>query len=134
MSDFLYDKGRQAFLEGNIAILTDTIKMMLVTSAYTASQSADQFVSDIPGGDIVVRSAALSGKTSTSGVFNASNNTISSVTGSAASQIIFYKDTGTDSTSKLLAHVDSYTGLPVTPNGGNITVNFPTDANKIWKL
>jgi hypothetical protein len=132
MSDFLFDKGRQKFLEGSIAILTDTIKIMLVTSAYTANQATHEFVSDVT--NIVVRSAALSGKTSTAGVFNASNNTISSVTGSAASQIILYKDTGTDSTSALIAHIDSYTGLPVTPNGGNITVAFPTDANKIFKL
>lgn len=132
MSDFLFDKGRQKFLEGSIAILTDTIKIMLVTSAYTANQATHEFVSDVT--NIVVRSAALSGKSSTAGVFNASNNTISSVTGSAASQIILYKDTGVDATSPIIAHIDSYTGLPVTPNGGNITVAFPTDSNKILKL
>ncbi len=134
MSTFIYDKGRSAILDGLIAWSTDTIKAMLVTSSYVASQSADQFVSDVPSGDIVVRSTALSGKTSTAGVANASNLTISSVTGSAANAIVLYKDTGTDSTSRLIAYIDNYSGLPVTPNGGNITIAWPTDANKIFKL
>jgi hypothetical protein len=134
MSTFIYDKGRSSFLDGAIAFSSDTIKALLATSGYTASQSADQFVSDIGGGNIVVRSAALSSKTSTAGVANAGNVTISSVSGSAANAIVLYKDTGVDSSSRLIAYIDNYSGLPVTPNGGNITIAWPTDSNKIFKL
>ena len=30
--------------------------------------------------------------------------------------------------------LDSYTGLPVTPNGANINLAFPNDANRILKI
>jgi len=36
--------------------------------------------------------------------------------------------------SPLLAFLDSVTGLPVTPNGGDITVAWDNGANKIFKL
>jgi hypothetical protein len=45
-----------------------------------------------------------------------------------------YKDTGTESTSLLIFYIDTATGLPCTPNGGNITVAWDSGANKIFKL
>jgi hypothetical protein len=37
--------------------------------------------------------------------------------------LIIYRHTGTEATSHLIAFFDTgVTGLPVTPNGGNITV------------
>lgn len=134
MATFLYDLGRQAFLEGAIAILTDNIKVALVTSGYSPTQASDQYWSTIVSGNRVAISGNLSSKTSTDGVFNAANVTFTSVSGSAANALVLFKDTGTDSTSPLIAYIDNYTGLPVTPNGGNITVAWPTDSNKIFKL
>lgn len=134
-ADYIYDKGRQAILEGSIAILTDTIKLALVDNAsYTAVQSTDQFLSDIPSGMRIAISSGLSSKTSTSGVFDAADVTLSSVSGATSEYLVIFKDTGTASTSPLIAKMDSYNGLPVTPNGGNITVAFPNDSNKIFKL
>jgi hypothetical protein len=133
MSNYLYDKGRQAFLEGSIAYLTDTIKVGLVTSTYSASQSADQFWST-PVANVVGTPGTLASKASTSGVASAANLTFTAVTGSAVSQLIIYKDTGSNATSPLIAHIDTATGLPVTPNGGDITIAWDTGANKIFKL
>ncbi len=48
MANSLYNGGRQRFLEGSIAWLTDNIKAVLVTSGYTFSNS-NNFLSDIPG-------------------------------------------------------------------------------------
>ncbi len=135
MADFMYDKGRQAFAEGSIAWLTDTIKLVLVDNAsYTPAQSTDQYLSDIAAGMRVAISGALASKTSTSGVLDAADVTLSSVTGATSELLVIFKDTGTASTSPLLTKMDSYNGLPVTPNGGNITVAFPNDSNKIVKL
>jgi hypothetical protein len=54
MANALYDKGRQAFLEGSIAYLTDTIKVALVTNGYTPNLSTHQFYSDLtPGSNVV---------------------------------------------------------------------------------
>jgi hypothetical protein len=55
------------------------------------------------------------------GVFDHDNVTFSSVTGASCESIDYYKETGTDSTSPMICNIDSATGLPVTPNGGDIT-------------
>jgi hypothetical protein len=47
---------------------------------------------------------------------------------------VIYKDTGTAATSPLIAYIDTATGLPVTPNGGDITVTWDNGSNKIFKL
>jgi hypothetical protein len=132
MTNVLYDKGREGILDGSISVSADTIKALLATSAYTPNAATHQFVSDLTG--IVVRSSAFSTKTETGGVFSAANITFSAVSGSAAAYLIIYKDTGTDSTSRLIAIIDTATGLPVTPNGGDINVSWDTGANKIFKL
>jgi hypothetical protein len=35
---------------------------------------------------------------------------------------------------RLIAYIDTATGLPVTPNGQNITVSFDNGSNRIFKL
>jgi hypothetical protein len=123
MANKFYDHGIEAFLEGSIAALADTIKAALLSSAsYTPNYSTDQYFSVIPGGAIIAAGVALSGKTGAAGTLSASNLTWSSVSGAQAAYICLYKDTGTSSTSPLIALIDTATGLPVTPNGGDITV------------
>ncbi len=135
MADFIYDLGRKAFMDGDIAILTDNIKTVLVdTATYTANQATDQFLSDIGAGERVATSGNMASKTSTAGVFDAADITYSSVTGDVSEALVIYKDTGVAATSPLLAYIDSATGLPVTPNGGDITITWDSGANKIFKL
>lgn len=137
MADFLYGKGRQKFLEGSIAWLTDNIKALLADSAfYTPTQNTDEYKSDISGSAIPTNgvSGNFANKTSTLGVADADDVVLTSVTGAQSEYIVIYKDTGTAATSPLIAKIDSYTGLPVTPNGGNITIQFPSDSNRIFRL
>lgn len=132
MASTLYDKGRQKFLEGGIAILTDTIKAALVdTGTYTFSQT-HEFLSDLTG--VVGTAVTLGTKTSTSGVFDAADATFTAVTGATVEAIVIYKDTGVAGTSPLIAYIDTATGLPFTPNGGDALVAFDSGANKIFKL
>ena len=44
------------------------------------------------------------------------------------------KDTGTSGTSPLIAIFDVATGLPVTPNGGDISLAFDDGSDKIFRL
>lgn len=138
MANFIYDKARESFLKGEIAIASDNIKVVLVRTGaghYVANQSTDQFLSDIASGDRTSTTANLASKTTTAGVFNAANTTFTAVAAGAANgAIVIYDDTGTAGTSRLIAYIDSYAGLPVTPNGSDINVSWPTDANKIFKL
>ena len=56
------------------------------------------------------------------GVYDAANLVMASVTGDQADNLTVHKDSGTPSTSPLALYFDSATtGLPVLPNGGNIT-------------
>jgi hypothetical protein len=136
MANALYDTGRNAFLTGGVNWTSDTITAVLVktTSGYTVNLATDQYLSTIVSGNRVATSSALASKTASAGVADAADITFSAVTGSAAGAVVLYKNTGTDTTSQLIAYIDTATGLPVTPNGGDITVSWDNGSNKIFKL
>lgn len=135
MANALYDKGREGFLDGSIDWDTDDIKCVLVDSAdYTLDLATHDNLDDVPVAARVAISGNLTSKTVTNGVADAADITFSSVTGDQCEYLIIYKDTGTESTSRLIACIDTATGLPVTPNGGDITVQWDNGANKIFKL
>lgn len=131
MANTLYDKAREAFLAGDLDWDANTIKVSLLSSAYTFSQS-HQYYSDLAG--VVATSGALASKTVTSGVADAADVTLSAVTGSQVTQFVIWQDSGVAGTSRLIAFFDSATNLPVTPNGGDITLVFDSGANRIFKL
>lgn len=47
-----------------------------------------------------------------------------SVSGNSCESLNWYMDRTTEANSPLILHVDTATGLPVTPNGGNINVTL----------
>lgn len=135
MANALYVSAKKAFLDGDIDLLNDDIRVILVDAAdYTVNLSTHDFLDDVPSGARVATSSALGSKATTGGVFDAADVTFSSVTGDPSEAVIIYKHTGTESTSQLIAYIDTATGLPVTPGGGNITVTWDNGANKIFAL
>lgn len=136
MANGLYDTGRNAFLKGEVAWLTDTIKAVLVDSAdYTVNLATHQYLSDIPSAARVATSAAFTGKTATAGVADANDIVFTGATGDQSEVIVIYKDTGTATTSQLLAYIDTASGLPVQPNTGDVNVVWSEVAStKIFKL
>jgi phage tail sheath gpL-like len=136
MANQLYTLGRQALADGgSIAWATDTIKAVLVDSGqYTANLATDANLSDIPAGARTATSAAFTGKTNVGGVFDAADIVFAAATGVQSEYVVIYKDTGAPTTSKLIALIDTATGLPVTPTGNDITVVWDNGANKIFKV
>ncbi len=68
-------------------------------------------------------------------MFDAADETIVTVPSqSALNAIVMYKYNASDASARLICYITTYTGLPVTPNGGDITVAWPSDSNKIFKL
>jgi hypothetical protein len=133
MTNALYDLGRQKFLEGNIAWLTDNIKVALVDpTVYTPNLATDEFLSAISS--IVATSPQLTTPASIAGVAGADNIVFSSVSGNTCNYLVIYKDTGDATTSPLIACIDTAENLPVTPNGGDIDITWDTGSNKIFKL
>ena len=135
MANALYDKGREGFLDGSIDWDTDDIRGILIDTAdYTVDLATHDNLDDIPVAARVATSGAFTGKTVTNGVADAADVVLSSVSGDQSEAIVIYQHTGTESTSRLIAYIDTATGLPVTPNGGDITIQWDNGANKIFKL
>lgn len=137
MANALYDKGREGFLDGSIDWDTDNIKLVLVDAAdYIVNLTTHTFLSDVPA--ISRATNGISGnfatKTVTAGVADAADVTLTTVSGDVSEALVIYKDSGVEATSRLIAYIDTATGLPVTPNGGNITISWDNGVNRIFKL
>lgn len=134
MANAIYPKYKETILGAatNTNLLTGTVKVALVdTGVYTYS-AAHQFVSSLSG---VVGTAGTIGATKsvTNGLFDGGDVTFTAVTGNSAEALVIYVDTGTAGTSPLVAYIDTgVTGLPVTPNGGDISITW--NASGIFQL
>jgi hypothetical protein len=129
MANAIYPKYKQALLSGgaNTDMSGGNVKAALVDLADYTYSAAHEFLSDLPAAARVAVSANLTGKSVTNGTFDSNNVTWSSVTGDESEAVILYIDTGVEGTSRLVAFLDTgQTGLPVTPNGGDI--NYTVDA------
>lgn len=105
----------------------------LIDTGVATYNSAHQYFSSIAAGQIGTE-VELTYKTFVNGLFDAADSTFTSVTGNNAEAIvIFVKTAGANTTWSLVAWLDTgVTGLPVLPNGGNITVNW--NASGIFQL
>jgi hypothetical protein len=113
---------------------TGTLRAALITSGYTFNAAHD-FKDDL-GANIVGTPTAISSPTFTDGVFDGGDVTFTAVTGSAVGAIVVYLDTsGADGTDPLLCYIDTgVTGLPVTPNGGDIKITWSNGPARIFAL
>lgn len=124
MASAIYPIAKKAFLDADIDLLVDTIRAVLIdTGTYTYSAAHD-FYNDLSG-VVGTESGALASKTTTAGAFDAADITFTAVTGATVEAIVLFQDTGNVATDRLIAYVDSASsGLPVTPNGGDITITW----------
>ena len=133
MANAIYPKYKEALLDAftDIDINMLTAKVALIdTGTYTYSDTHD-FFNDVTG--VVGTPQTLTSKSVTNGVFDAADVTFTSVTGNSVEALLIYIDTGTSTTSRLVAYIHTgVTGLPVTPNGGDITITW--NASGIFAL
>ena len=142
MANFLYSSFKTALLTnglGSGVSMTNTtgtrVKAALVSTSYApASTSTDQFWS--AGTAALIGTAVnLTTPAVSAGIFNAATLDFGNISaGGTATAIVLFFDTGTASTSQLIAYIDTATGLPVVQNGGDIQVAWDTGANKIFAL
>ena len=101
------------------------------TGTYTYS-SAHQFYSSLSG--IVGTDQEILTKTQVDGTFDGTDLTYTAVSGATVEALVLYrKNAGASTTWPLIAYIDTgVTGLPVTPNGGNITITW--NASGIFAL
>lgn len=139
MANTVYPAAKAAFLSGAVDLATATVKVRL-TAGYTYNAAHD-FLNDV-GGDDYHDSPALSGKTVAGGVFDADDVVLPAVPNAQDGfgdpidwdGAVLYVDTGTPSTSRLIAFLDSATGLPFMGDGSDVTIEWDAGAAKIFAL
>jgi hypothetical protein len=134
MANSLYTKAKQHLIDATIDLDSNDIRAILVDGAdYTPNLATHETLANIPAAGRVAVSGALAGKTVTDGVFDANDIVIAAVTGDQFEYIVLYQHTGTES-ALLLLLIDTATGLPCTPNGSDITIQWASGADKILRL
>ena len=122
---------QMGFAAGNHGVVdydTDTLQVALIDTGtndpdYTVDQDWTDVVSGLIGA--LTSLASLTEVGSAPNVdLDAADTTISSVSGASAEELVLIMWSGANGTSPLLSQLDSgdVTNLPVTPNGGDITV------------
>ena len=138
MANAVYPKWKENILQGTAdhdldgSGTTGVYVALVDTGTYTYS-SAHQYYSSLSG---VVGTDQEIGATKsyTNGVFDGADVTFTAVTGSSVEALVLYrKNAGANTTWPLIAYIDtSVTGLPVTPNGGDISISW--NASGIFAL
>jgi len=112
-----------------IDLSSDTIKARAVrTSAYTISDGA--VVSGLPAA--LVTDVTLGSKVLSLGTFDAADAVFVSVpSGAAVDSVVLFKDTATPASDPVICQI---TGFSVTPNGGDITIQWQNSSPWIFKI
>lgn len=133
MANALYPKWKEAIVQATSgSALTGTLKAALIDTADYTYNAAHDFWDDASAG-VVGTPQTIGSVTFTNGLIDGADVTFTAVTGDPCEAIILFLDTGTPSTSRLVAYLDTgVTGLPVTPNGGDISITW--NASGIFQL
>lgn len=137
MANALYPKWKEALLNntsGSALTGTGTTGLyaaLVDTGTYTYS-SAHQFYSSLSG--VVGTDQEITSVTLTAGTVDGADVTFTAVTGATVEALVLYrKNAGANTTWQLVAYIDTgVTGLPVTPNGGDISISW--NASGIFSL
>ena len=131
MANAIYPKWKEAIMQATAnSALTGTgatgVYAALIDTGVAAYNSAHEFFSSVVAGQVGTEIEIGATKSYTNGVFDGADVTFPSVTGASCEAIvIFVKNAGANTTWRLVAFLDTnITNLPVTPNGGNITLTF----------
>lgn len=136
MANFVYKKAKEAMLSGDVDLVSNNLKLLLVNSSYTPNQNTDNFVSNINSSHIKARSTIFSGVTISAGILDANDVVVSNYPGDAFNAVVIYQDSGSDQTSILIAYIDTSEGLPFSGvnTNTNITIAWSNTLNKILSL
>lgn len=127
MANALYENYGDLCLGGGTHTLPDWDAHDIRCSAtdhgvVTPNLVTHQDINDIRTAEIAVTGDLTVGVTIANGDVDIADFTFTTVSGNSIESLNFYYHTGVDTTSTLIAYYDTATGLPVTPNGGDIDV------------
>lgn len=127
MANAIYPKYKEALLNAsaNSALTgsgtTGLYAALVDTGTYTYN-AAHEFYSSLSG--IVGTDQEITSVTLVGGLIDGADIAYTAVSGATVEALVLYrKNAGANTTWRLVAYIDTgVTGLPVTPNGGNINV------------
>ena len=151
MTNFWYNTGKLrmwAGATGEVDLIADTIKVMALEDD-TGESTDHEFIGDVTtAGGVEVTSTGYTGgfggagrktlaskalavdQTNDRAEFDCADVTWSSISQAAAEQwvaLLIVKEITNDAASPVLAHIDTATGLPLTPNGSDITLTIDAE-------
>jgi len=138
MANAFYQEYMQNLLAGTAGYDLDAAEgttgvfcALIDTGTYTFNQT-HEFYSSLSG--VVGTDQEILTKTIANGTFDGTDLTYTAVTGNSVEALVLYrKNAGANTTWPLICYIDTgVTGLPVTPNGGNITITW--NASGIFTL
>ncbi|AXQ68276.1 hypothetical protein HOT99_gp072 [Caulobacter phage CcrBL10] len=130
MASLVYNSMLHDLVNGDIAFDTDTFKVMLVTSAYTPNKDThtrkNQVTNEVTGAGYTAGGQASAVTITPDTANDREDLSFATVTWTSATitarAAVIYKDTGTASTSPLIAYVDF--GTDVSSTNANFAVSF----------
>jgi hypothetical protein len=136
MPNFRYPFGNQKILEGEIPWLTAPVVAHLIGTQFYEPSTIHQTMADVPEDAVVATSGTLENRSATLGVADAEDVTWGTVPAGTTrgDAVILATDTGDRSTSVLIAYYGTIVGVPVYPDGSDITIHWDNGANKIFVL
>lgn len=124
MANVIYPKFKEALLSGAVDLTSVNVKAVLVDTADYTYDAAHDFLDDVAAGAREGTTGNLASKTVTDGVFDAADIALPDDGGDQAEALILYVDTGVEGTSRLIAYIDTATGLPITPDSTADTIQW----------
>jgi hypothetical protein len=136
MSNFIYGKAKQAFLNGLIDISNDQIDIIFVGDGYVPSVNSDEFVSHIQQSNIKSHAINLANVSNTLGVIDANDVFVVQYSGGAFKAIVIFAQGTSAANSRLIAYIDTSEGLPFlgTNEPVDITIAWNNSVNKIISI
>lgn len=144
--------GGMTNVDGNYYVVTvpTTTSLTFTASSPSGTYTSGGFIANlsktylsefVAAAGRVATSGVLTNKTRANGVLDADDVTFPTVTGDPCEALIVVRAANADADAdladtaqRLIAFIDTATGLPVTPGGSNITVQWDSGANRIAKI
>lgn len=133
MANRMYTEAVHAMLRGELDLENDTIVAYLVNvsgsgTTYTPDLDGDEFLDDIPEDALIAGPIELTNKEVADRGFTSDGVTFPNVSEESPSveALVIVREGSDASDSLLLFYIDTATGLPAEPAGGNIPVSWPS--------
>jgi hypothetical protein len=140
MANVIYNSFKRDIINGSIDLDSDTIKLMLVTSAYTPDQDAHAKVSDVTnevtgvgytaGGITLANKTVTVNNTTNLAVFDADNIVIPNVSITARGGVLYKSRGGVSTADELIAYLDF--NIDIISSNGDFSISF--DSNGILTI